>query len=98
MHLAFLSSLWDNLLQKLHDYRTQQMESKEWVITQLYNQFFHQPTSQLFKLHAQLDKLVMQVYRFNETDDILEKLLKLNVELAEKEQSGEFVLGPQAPD
>lgn len=84
--------------QKLHDYRTQQMESKQWGITQLYNKFFHQPTSQLFKLHAQLDKLVMQVYRFNETDDILEKLLKLNVELAEKEQRGEFVLGPQASD
>ncbi|WP_254568772.1 DNA methyltransferase [Oscillatoria sp. HE19RPO] len=85
------------ITQKLHDYRTQQMESKQWGITQLYNKFFDEPTSQLSKLHAELDKQVMQAYRFKPTDDILEKLLQLNGELAEKEARGEFVLGPQAP-
>jgi type II restriction/modification system DNA methylase subunit YeeA len=85
------------ITQKLHDYRTQQMESKQWGITQLYNKFFDEPTSQLSKLHAELDKQVMQAYRFKPTDEILEKLLQLNGELAEKEARGEFVLGPQAP-
>jgi len=83
--------------QQLHQYRTQQMETKQWGITQLYNKFFNEPTSQLFKLHAQLDKQVIQAYGFDASDDILEKLLELNLELAEKEKRGETVVGPWAP-
>ncbi|MGL5196092.1 MAG: class I SAM-dependent DNA methyltransferase, partial [Chroococcales cyanobacterium] len=85
------------ITQKLHDYRTQQMESKQCGITQLYNKFFDEPTSQLFKLHTELDKRVMQAYRFKPTDDILENLWQLNRELAEKASRGELVWGPQAP-
>lgn len=83
--------------EELHEYRTQQMESKQWGITTLYNKFFDEPTSQLYKLHEQLDKLVMQAYGFNSSNDILEKLLELNLELAEKEKQGESVIGPWAP-
>ena len=83
--------------QELHAYRSTQMEKKQWGITKLYNEYFHEPTSQLFKLHAQLDRLVMQAYGFNDTDDILEKLLTLNLELAAKEQRGEPVVGCWAP-
>jgi len=39
----------------------------------------------------------MQAYGFNDSDDILEKLLTLNLELAEKEKRGEPVVGPWAP-
>ncbi len=78
---------------KLHEYRTEQMEKKQWGITQLYNKFFTEPSSQLYKLHQQLDKLAMEAYEFNPDDDILEKLLKLNLELAEKEQRGEKIVG-----
>lgn len=53
-------------------------------ITQLYNKFFEEPTSQLFKLHAQLERQVMQAYGFIDSDDILAKVLELNLELAEK--------------
>ena len=84
--------------QDLHKYRTEQMEKKQWGITQLYNQFFHEPSSQLFKLHAKLDQLVMQAYGFNSDDDILAKLLELNLELAEKEKRGEVVVGPWSPE
>lgn len=73
------------------------MEQKQWGITKLYNEYFAEPTSQLFKLHAKLDRLVMQAYGFNDTDDILEKLLALNLELAAKEQRGEPVVGCWAP-
>lgn len=83
--------------EELHQYRTQQMESKKWGITTLYNKFFDEPTSQLYKLHEQLDNLVMQAYSFNSSDDILEKLLELNLELAEKQKQGESVIGPWAP-
>ncbi len=74
----------------LHDYRTEQMEKKQWGITQLYNKFFNQPSSQLYKFHTKLDQLVMQVYGFSPNDDILERLLKLNLELAQKEKQLQF--------
>ncbi|KAM3115759.1 DNA methyltransferase [Phormidesmis sp. 146-33] len=82
---------------KLHEYRSEQMEKKQWGITKLYNEYFTEPTSQLFKLHAQLDNLVLQAYGFNSDDDLLEKLLTLNIELAEKEKQGETIVGPWAP-
>ncbi|MCB8751919.1 DNA methyltransferase [Planktothrix agardhii] len=78
---------------KLHEYRTEQMEKKQWGITQLYNEYFTEPSSQLYKLHQQLDKLAMEAYEFNPDDDLLEKLLKLNLELAEKEERGEKIVG-----
>ncbi len=66
---------------KLHEYRSEQMLAKQWGITQLYNQFFHEPTSKLAKLHQELDNLVMQIYGFQTSDDILAKLLELNLGL-----------------
>jgi hypothetical protein len=69
-------------MQELHQYRTAQMEEKQCGITTLYNKFFHEPASQLYKLHAKLDKLVMQIYGFSDSDDLLEKLLHLNQEIA----------------
>ncbi|MCB8776874.1 N-6 DNA methylase [Planktothrix agardhii 1032] len=78
---------------KLHEYRTEQMEKKQWGITKLYNEYFTEPSSQLYKLHQQLDKLAMEAYEFNPDDDLLEKLLKLNLELAEKEERGEKIVG-----
>lgn len=81
--------------EKLHEYRSQQMETKQWGITTLYNKFFTEPSSQLYKLHQQLDKLVMSAYQFNPEDDILERLLLLNLELAEKEKQGIKIIGPE---
>lgn len=83
--------------QELHEYRSEQMEAKQWGITTLYNKFFNEPTSQLYKLHQQLDQLVIQAYSFNSSDDILEKLLQLNLELAEKEQQGKTIVGASVP-
>lgn len=83
--------------EELHQYRTEQMDLKQWGITTLYNKFFNEPTSQLYQLHSQLDKLVMKAYAFNLKDDILAKLLTLNKELAEKEQQGIKIIGPWAP-
>jgi hypothetical protein len=74
------------------------MEKKQWGITKLYNEYFNESASQLFKLHKTLDDLVLKAYSFSKTDDLLEKLLALNLELAEKEKTGESVVGPWAPD
>ena len=73
------------------------MSAKQWGITQLYNKFFEEPTSQLFKLHAQLDRQVMQAYGFIDSEDILAKVLELNLEVAEKDKRGEPVVGPCVP-
>ena len=81
---------------ELHEYRTQQMDSKQSGITTLYNKFYNEPSSKLYKLHEQLDKLVMEAYKFKPEDDILEKLLKLNQELGEKEKHNQKVIGPEA--
>ncbi len=81
---------------ELHKYRTEQMEKKQWGITQLYNQYFHEPASKLYQLHQQLDKSVMQAYNFKADDNILEKLLELNLELAEKEKQGEIIIGAES--
>ncbi|QCS50775.1 class I SAM-dependent DNA methyltransferase [Picosynechococcus sp. PCC 11901] len=82
----------------LHNYRTAQMEAKQWGITKLYNAFFDEPASQLHKLHKKLDALVLKAYGFKKDDDILEKLLGLNLALAEKEKNGENIVGPWAID
>jgi hypothetical protein len=81
----------------LHGYRSQMMEKHQYGITKLYNQFFHEPTSQLAKLHKQLDQLTLQAYGFSETDDILEQLLNLNLQLAAQEQTGATIVGPYDP-
>jgi hypothetical protein len=82
----------------LHEYRSTQRSKKQWGITKLYNEYYNEPASQLFKLHKTLDDLVLKAYGFSKTDDLLEKLLALNLELAQKEKNGESVVGPWAPD
>jgi hypothetical protein len=73
------------------------MLTKQWRITQLYNKFFEEPISQLLKLHAQLNRQVMPAYGFIDSDNILAKVLELNLELAEKEKRGEPVVGLCVP-
>ncbi len=82
---------------KLHEYRSQAMETKQWGITKLYNAYFKQPTSPLYKLHKALDVLVMQAYDFSKDDDLLEQLLALNLALADREKQGKATIGPWAP-
>jgi hypothetical protein len=40
----------------------------------------------------------MSAYNFQANDDILEKLLILNLELAEKEKQGIKIIGPGSPN
>ncbi|MEM8674256.1 MAG: DNA methyltransferase [Cyanobacteria bacterium P01_G01_bin.67] len=82
---------------ELHEYRSQQMEQKQWGITQLYNEYFNEPASKLYQLHQELDQLVMRAYNFKVDDDILAKLLELNLELAVKEKQGKTVIGAESP-
>ena len=82
-----------NKAKELHQYRAEQIETKQWSITKLYNEYFYESASQLFKLHAQLDRLVMEAYGFKKEEDILTKLLALNLELADQEKQGLSIIG-----
>ena len=81
----------------LNDYRNEVMVARNWGITDLYNAYFHEPASQLAKLHRALDTLVLKAYGWKASEDILSNLLDLNMELAEREAVGEKVVGPWAP-
>lgn len=85
-------------MQDLHEYRSEVMEKRGWGITKLYNEFFNEPSTRLYKLHQQLDTLVMQAYGFKASDNILEKLLALNLKLAKREENEEDVIGAWAPE
>ncbi|MGI0479559.1 DNA methyltransferase [Geminocystis sp. CENA526] len=82
--VKIMQQIRDKMIE-LHDYRTEQMNKKSWGITQLYNAFFNEPSSKLYQLHQQLDKLVMKAYNFDENGDILEQLLNLNIAISKRE-------------
>ena len=58
---------------------------------QILPQNFSMPSDKLF--HKSLE-----TYGFNPDDDLLEKLLTLNLELAAKEKNGEAIVGCWAPE
>ena len=80
-------------MQSLHEFRTACMEENQCGITQLYNQFFHEPTSQLANLHAKLDQLVTQAYDLIPQTNLLKFLLELNSKIALREAQGLPVIG-----
>lgn len=69
---------------QLHEYRTEQMEKRQWGITALYNEFFDEPASRLAKLHQQIDTSVYEAYGIKSDRDTLAFLLELNLILAGK--------------
>ena len=82
----------------LNDYRNEVMVAKSCGITDLYNAYFHEPASQLAKLHQSLDALVLKAYGWKASEDILSNLLDLNLELAELEAQGMAIVGPWDPN
>ena len=79
---------------ELNQYRKNLMIDKGQGITDIYNNYFDEPTSILRKLHNRLDNLVLIAYGFSNKDDILQKLLELNLDLSKKEKNNEKVIGP----
>ena len=77
----------------LHHYRLEQIHQKQWSMTKLYNEYFKEAASQLYKLHAKLDRLVLEAYGWKDAEDLLSELLTLNLELAEQEKQGLPIIG-----
>jgi len=52
---------------------------------------------ELLKYHKALDEAVYSAYGFKKTQDELEFLLQLNLDLSEKESKGQRITGPGLP-
>ncbi len=72
------------IAQQLDAYRLAQMQALGIGITKLYNQFFEEPTSTLYKLHHQLDKAVCEAvygWQYEAGRNYNEALFALNQQL-----------------
>ena len=71
-----------NIMTKLENFRTQEAISRNCTITTFYNNFFHEPSSKLFKLHRKLDKAVCVCYgwKYSHTKSYNNEILALNIE------------------
>lgn len=68
------------IMTELEDFRNDEAISRKCTITTLYNNFYNEPTSNLFKLHKKLDKAVCECYgwRYNDKKSYNESIFHLN--------------------
>nr|WP_051284305.1 DNA methyltransferase [Desulforegula conservatrix] len=68
------------IMKELEDFRSQEAISRNCTITKLYNDFFSEPSSNLFKLHKKLDKTVCACYGWKHIDNKVynDEVLELN--------------------
>ena len=64
------------------------MAANGWSLRDLYRTLETPGTNRLRDAHAALDSAVRAAYGMKQAEDILAFLLKLNLELADKEQKG----------
>jgi hypothetical protein len=81
----------------LRAFRRKTMQANGWSLRDLYRTLETPGENRLREAHAVLDAAVRAAYGMKETDDILAFLLKLNLELAEKESKGEAITPPGLP-
>lgn len=63
----------------------------------LYRVMEKTPSNPVSEVQDKLDSSVLAAYGIKKNDDILAFLLALNLELADKEASGEEIVGPGLP-
>jgi hypothetical protein len=81
----------------LRSFRRKTMHNNGWSLRELYRTLETPGDNKLRDAHADLDTAVRAAYGMTETDDILAFLLKLNLELADKESKGESITPPGLP-
>lgn len=77
--------------------RRQIMEANDWSLRDLYRTLELPGDNKFRNAHAALDAAVRAAYGMKEKEDILAFLLKLNLQLAEKEAKGEAITPPGLP-
>lgn len=70
---------------ELEEFRNQLAISQEAKMTDIYNEFYKEPTSQLYKLHRKLDRAVAESYgwKYRDSEDYKQKLFDMNRELTD---------------
>ncbi|MFK5969691.1 MAG: N-6 DNA methylase [Candidatus Marithrix sp.] len=70
------------IMTELENFRTKETISRKCTITTFYNDFFHEPSSNLFKLHQKLDQAVCVCYgwKYSKIKSYNNELFKLNLE------------------
>jgi SAM-dependent methyltransferase len=82
----------------LHEYRRQVMRrDTTMTLRELYRVLELPGKNPLKDLHAQLDKAVLQAYGFDEKQEVLEQLLDLNLQVANRLEQGLHVTAPGIP-
>ncbi|MDM8541498.1 hypothetical protein QUF90_10455 [Desulfococcaceae bacterium HSG9] len=71
-----------NIMQELESFRTKEAISRKCTMTKFYNDFFHEPSSNLFKLHKKLDKAVCACYswKYSRSKSYNDAIFRLNAE------------------
>jgi hypothetical protein len=82
---------------ELRELRQRIMSANGWSLRDLYRTLETAGDNKLRDAHAALDSAVRTAYGMKEKDDILAFLLKLNLELADKESKGESIIAPGLP-
>jgi SAM-dependent methyltransferase len=81
----------------LRTLRHEIMQDNGWSLRELYKSLETPGENRLRAAHAALDSAVRAAYGMKPSEDILAFLLKLNLELAEKETKGEAIMPPGLP-
>ena len=81
----------------LWNLRREIMDANGWSLRELYKSLETPGENRLRTAHAALDAAVRAAYGMKPDEDILAFLLKLNLELAEKEVKGEAITPPGLP-
>jgi len=70
------------IMRELENFRTGEAISRKCTMTKFYNNFFHEPSSNLLKLHKKLDKAVCDCYgwKYNDSKSYNDEIFKLNAE------------------
>lgn len=77
--------------------RRKLMQENQYSLRDLYRIMETSPNNPISDLHEKLDAAVRLAYSMKWDEDILAFLLSLNLELAEKEENGEKIVGPGLP-
>jgi hypothetical protein len=81
----------------LRKLRHEIMQDNSWSLRQLYRSLETPGDNKLRGAHDALDSAVRAAYGMKESEDILAFLLKLNLELADKESKGQSITPPGLP-
>lgn len=74
------------------------MHENDFSLRDLYRIMEESPDNPVSKAQEKLDQAVLLAYGFKKNTDLLSNMLELNLQLYEKEQSGENITGPGLPE